>query len=141
MGWRRTTTMTYKLEFQWVTAEKYQVCVIKTSMGHRFGYVGLDYFHSLAQLDHTSFLRNKINVHSGITYCSELNKYHSATLSGKKLTYPMKTERNLWWFGFNTNHLDDHDFSLEYCINECNSLSLQLKKLGTYINAYEFQRD
>lgn len=128
--------MSYKIESSWITVECYQACVIKTSMGHRCGYVGLDYFHPLAHVHYQSFLSSIIRVHGGLTYCSDEKEYSRAIIFKEKLTYPMETERNLWWFGFDTNHLGDKNVLLINCISECNSLSEQLNKLANYINAY-----
>lgn len=59
-----------------------------------------------------------IDVHGGVTY------------SGGNDEYPVPFNEG-WWFGFDTGHYGDIPAiggqSLEYCIDECESMASQLK--------------
>jgi hypothetical protein len=62
-----------------------------------------------------------IDVHGGITYSS----------SEPDSDYPIYIE-GAWWFGYDCGHYQDNEpggCSLEYCIEQCESLALQLAAL------------
>ena len=67
-----------------------------------------------------------IEVHGGLTYSS----------SAEDDSYPVFIE-NSWWFGFNCAHCGDSPEiggrSLDYCVNQCNILALQLADLASNI--------
>lgn len=70
-----------------------------------------------------------IDCHGGITY------------SGGTEFYPSETVKDHWWFGFDCAHYGDGSMdterdwaegpvrSLEYCINECESMARQISEL------------
>lgn len=146
----------FNIEKDWITEAGLRAVVIQgneTYFQHRCGYVGVPKEHPLhsveynqpapaikqSQVDHVKIGKKGVlialtavvggdsedtirrspdilcNVHGGLTY------------SGGK-NYPIPSE-NLWWFGFDTNHYDDHDVSLAYCVEECESLARQLAEV------------
>ena len=61
------------------------------------------------------------DVHGGVTY------------SKGNVDYPIKTLLPRWWFGFDCAHVGDtiETCTLEYCVDECNRLAEQLRKVET----------
>lgn len=155
--------MSYDIEKDWITTAGFRAVVIMGSMGHRCGYVGVSESHPLYEKDYNDALESinvdedesigkrsilgllcskanspslAFDVHGGITYAD----------GGKDSKYPVISD--LWWFGYDCNHLGDakspeyidkkalqgHSFysyqdgihrSLDYCIAECESLATQ----------------
>ena len=73
--------------------------VIFGSMGHRCGYVGVPKSHILYGKDYNDnigleTIECKFDVHGGITYAGGND-------------YPIDTNGELWWFGFDTAHYGD----------------------------------
>lgn len=63
-----------------------------------------------------------IDVHGGLTYSS----------SEPDSDYPIPLE-GAWWFGYDCGHYEDDEpggRSFEYCVDQCESLALQLTALG-----------
>lgn len=128
---------------------------ITTDLGHRCGYVGVDSTHPLFGFEYNSKLpkellplweeiKNKpagkrssieifccdpdnpkvgilFDVHGGITYTGSSND-----------KYPVESDKELWFFGFDCNHADDQydRKSQEYVEAECISLAEQLIKIN-----------
>ncbi|MFW6001884.1 MAG: hypothetical protein ACOCQD_00930 [archaeon] len=84
---------------------------------YRCGYVGIPYEFYISFFP---FNRDFIEVHGGITF------------TGKHylLDEHIKNE-NLIWIGFDTMHGCESDYqrSLQYCIDQCEHLADQLKKI------------
>jgi hypothetical protein len=126
---------------------------IITAMGHRCGYVGVDSTHPLFGFEHYNNLPKELlplweeiknepaekrssieifccdpdnpkvrvlfDVHGGITYSGS-----------SKNKYPVESDKELWFFGFDCNHAEDQfdRKSQEYVEAECISLAEQLIK-------------
>lgn len=143
------------IEKEWITKSGHNVKVLFLEMGHRCGYVEVkkdsflfnkEYSYYSFNLDDISKEMieniekyeaiNNIEVHGGLTYAGNL------------------LNDNSYWFGFDCAHCDDKrdieklkeyypdskyteifDFKdstikdLEFCINECELLSEQIKKI------------
>ena len=158
--------MSYIVEKDWLTSAGFRAVVTMGSMGHRCGYVGVNKDHPLYEKDYNDSLdcinideseeigKRSIlsllcarksspllvfDVHGGITYAGG-----GGSIEDNK--YPVISD--LWWFGYDCNHLgdakspeyidkefsQDHAFysysdgihrSLDYCIDECESLATQ----------------
>lgn len=146
--------MEFEVERDWVTAAGFRaVAIFNHHFGHRCGYVGVPNGHPLHGADYaepTDALlppgegeqigkRSLIpllvaagnpelmtapdvvfDVHGGLTY------------SGGNGKYPV--ESDLWWLGFDCGHagdrtrynLDGEERSLEYVVDECESLARQI---------------
>lgn len=67
-----------------------------------------------------------LNVHGGLTF--------SGPSGDGKSDYPVATSVPVWWFGYDCAHYNDRPEiggqSLEYCVNQCESLAAQLKELA-----------
>lgn len=146
----------YVVEKEWVTEAGFKAVIINGR--HRCGYVGIPPTHPAynkpydEQLDcikqevvdnceigkkspilaFTAACRSDnegnsirrsidilIDVHGGVTY------------SGGSDSYPIE-EKDIWWFGFDCAHYDDNEIggqSLDYCIQQCESMAKQLLEL------------
>ena len=66
-----------------------------------------------------------LDVHGGLTF--------SGPSGDGESDYPVATSVPVWWFGYDCAHYKDRPEiggqSLEYCINQCESLAAQLKEL------------
>ena len=139
--------MSYEIESKYYR-HGYLCVVIMTDMGHRCGYVGIPEKHPLYRQDagkKASCLETVrptvwFNVHGGITF-SGFGRYR----------YPLfqNVAGAFWWYGYDcadygdapdTSRIKDPRRrgaslltgvvrSLDYCINECNSLADQLKEV------------
>lgn len=128
----------YSIKKVWKTPQNHLACVTKKhNAEYLCGYVGVIFEAPLFGLPHQNYLERVIRVHGGLTYSSsESSRFASID---KKEMYPIKEINTLWWFGFDCGHLYDSPSvqTLDYCINECNSLSKQLTRLSKYLNSYE----
>ena len=128
-------------------------CVITfVEHGIRCGYVGISESHILYGLSFNNEILYDIDVHGGITYAQKHTRFG--------------INDELWWFGFDTNHLfdgkdmdkafeygliDEELYSyyksrpkydrpkaatLEFCINECKKLADQLIEIDNGNNQY-----
>lgn len=111
------------VEKRWITQAGLAALAIHGS--HRCGYVGVRKSHPLFNSDYD---RLDIECHGGLTF------------SG----YPkLADEKDLWWFGFDCAHEGDRvdygyacdvtdgvERSLDYVVNECESIARQLKELS-----------
>jgi len=132
------------IEADWVTGAGYRAVVIIHPAGHRCGYVAVPEGHKYHSHDYDDV--PSIDVHGGLTYAG-----------GEKAQYPVEAE-GLWWFGYDCAHLGDardpelmqgeykevYDKGLfremhfegdtvktmEYCVNECESLAKQFKEVA-----------
>jgi len=113
--------------------------------GHRCGYVGIPKRNHLYEFDYNESTFDSITVHGGLTYSAKNTN-----------DYPIVTKQKLWFFGFDCAHLGDkrdvtlmsESFkksylkylgegageggiirSLEFVIEECESLARQLKDI------------
>lgn len=116
-----------------VCSNDYLCVVVKQSLGHRCGYVGVPEDHPLykhSYLQELELLDNEapktyFKVHGGITYSDFFGeRLHD---SGLVDIEPKK----YWFFGYDCNHACDIgvERSLEYCIGECKKLANQLKEV------------
>lgn len=127
--------MDHKLEKDWITKAGLRAVVnITTNMpkspilhNFRCGYVGVPKGSSLHGLEYISMeyhensdIDMSVDVHGGLTYSRDSPEY------------PAPSD-GLWWFGFDCGHAYDEEDggkSLEYVVNECESLAKQLVELG-----------
>lgn len=134
----------YKVEKEWEHLNL-KCVVIATDMGYRCGYVAVGPDHPLYGMNYNDEVPERLKVHGGLTF------------SEGDSNYPIEGE-NLWWFGFDCAHSGDgKDLNLmsekvkkfhkdnpqcsflflnggpvrtlDYCVNECNSLAEQLDEL------------
>ena len=123
-------------EKDWVTKAGYRAVVCATPMGHRCGYVAVPVGHKLYGVEYDDA---DVDVHGGLTFAGGNGKY------------PVEAA-DLWWFGYDCAHLGDARDpelmapeyksisalslrfegdvirSLDFCIDECESLATQLKE-------------
>lgn len=149
--------MAYTVERDWNTRSGLRAVAIESYRGHRCGYVAVGPTHPLhgkpydRPCDCLTEMRTKmlgapmpenaplmlmlsvligeiesrpdivLSVHGGVTYSSEE--------PGSKYPAP---SADLWWFGFDCNHLHDQDDpkDLEYVVGECERLAEQLASLS-----------
>ena len=118
-----------KTEKEWTTRAGLKAVVIAHDMGHRCGYVGVPEDHPWHGKGYDDV---DIDVHGGLTYADARD--------------------DLWWFGYDCAHLGDArdpelmsdeyknvllgrklNFdgdtikTLDFCVNECESMAAQLK--------------
>lgn len=103
-------------------------------LGWRCGYVAVPKGHPLYQVKYNDDWENdhsllaEIRVHGGLTYSSIPN-------SDDRFEYPIETESDLWWFGFDCNHAYDMPEyggsykDTHYVESECRRLAEQLSKV------------
>lgn len=130
-----------RLEKTWTTEAGLMAAVVVQDHGSRCGYVGVPKDHAAAG---KSYDELDIDVHGGLTY------------DGCNTEYPAPSD-GLWWFGYDCAHwgdardpalmtpdykelydkgmfgsLDDYGVvrSLEFCVEQCESLAKQLKDLS-----------
>ena len=130
-----------RVEKDWMTESGLRAVVVVQDHGSRCGYVGVPEGHAASGKDYDEL---DINVHGGLTY------------AGCNDSYPAPSD-GLWWLGYDCAHwgdvrdpslmtpdykelhdkglftsaLDDYGVvrSLDYCIEQCESLAKQLKDL------------
>jgi len=129
--------MSANVEANWVTGAGLRAAVVIHPSGHRCGYVGVPDGNPNHGKDYDDI---DAEVHGGLTF------------AGGSKDYPVEND-GLWWLGYDCAHLYDardpalmsgeykelydkgmlREFdegsiirSLEYCINECESLAKQL---------------
>ena len=119
--------MSYDVEKDWITKSGFRAVVIKTDMGHRCGYVGVDstnpfygkgYDESLEIIpsqEETSlgrkspilaitaydFESDRVKTSLGVA----IDVHGGLTYSSSKSDYPIQS--NLHWFGFDCAHYND----------------------------------
>jgi hypothetical protein len=137
----------YRIEKQWEHAGC-QCVVIVVQLGHRCGYVGIDKTHPLYGVEyyenpevlqrHLERLKTQPTGERGALsiFCWDgesvspemlFNVHGSITYSGGGDGYPVESDR--WFYGFDCAHNGDDEIggrSLEYCMQECESLAEQL---------------
>lgn len=121
------------VEKEWTTRAGLKAVVIAHDMGHRCGYVSVPAEHPLHGKDYNEV---DLDVHGGVTYAGMRD--------------------DLWWFGYDCAHLGDArdpelmsdeyknvllgrklNFdgdtikTLDFCVNECESMAAQLNARGT----------
>lgn len=120
-----------KIEKEWTTKAGFKAEVIAHDMGHRCGYVSVPTEHPWYGKDYNEV---DLDVHGGVTYAGMRD--------------------DLWWFGYDCAHLGDArdpelmsdeyknvlpgrklNFdgdtvkTLDFCVNECESMAWQLKEI------------
>ena len=117
-----------KIEKQWTTAAGYEAEVLAMPMGHRCGYVTVPEGHPCADKDYNEL---RVDVHGGLTYghnrkfgfdCAHWDDAKDPALMSEEYRkiyseWPMFDE-------FGTIR------TLEFCVDECESLASQLKELA-----------
>ena len=112
----------YMIEKIWITKAGLIAMVLKTSVGHRCGYVAVKKEHDFFALPYQMMnarldCLTDIDCHMGITFADKFFK-----------------DDELWWFGFDCCHGVDllNPKDLDFCILNCESLSdtLQNRNLG-----------
>lgn len=86
--------MNYKVESDFIY-KGLRCVVVLQSLGYRCGYVQVLPGHPAYLLDYGDELVEDIEVHGGLTY----------SRSGGD--YPVTSEENTWWFGFDAAHYID----------------------------------
>lgn len=144
--------MSHEIEKDWVCSAGYRCVVLKMTRCsyHRCGYVGIPEGHLLYGRTYSEDipeLHDKWNDGKGVEigkrgsipvvcYASSgkvsmdiLFDVHGSVTFSDGGPYPVASQEGLWWIGFDCNHCDDRDNpkSLDYCIQECESLARQLK--------------
>jgi hypothetical protein len=142
------------VEKDWITVCGLRAVVIRTSIGHRCGFVGITSKHPLFGTtygQHSDVLKEAYDKvmakplgKRGIMTilcmdgrCSPeivFDVHGSITYSGGCKDYPTDwnekhPDERLWWYGFDCAHAGDNDDggrSLEYVEGECESLARQL---------------
>jgi hypothetical protein len=132
--------MKTNIEADWVTGAGYRAVVVIHPAGHRCGYVAVPEGHKCHGKDYDDV---RADVHGGLTY------------AGGNGEYPVEAS-GLWWLGYDCAHLGDARDSelmqgeykevydkglfremhfegdtvktMEYCVNECESLAKQLSE-------------
>jgi hypothetical protein len=125
--------MSYTVEKDWITESGLRAVVTMGHHGCRCGYVGVSKDHPLYEKHYNDLSDPYPDVHGGLTFSEGISDY--------------PVESDLWWFGYDCNHLwdapstqyleehpDTHGFieigavhrSLNYCISNCESLARQL---------------
>lgn len=155
----------YILEKSWTTEEGYQAAIIKTNKSwtnHRCGYIGVPKSHPLFGKGYSQHcdvlikLREEVkkepigdrgiipvfywdgesasmdvlfNVHGGVTYAE----------TGKE--YPLETEEELHWIGYDCAHVGDTDdkCTLSFCEEQCIQLSEQIKKVEKFAQYQKYR--
>lgn len=105
------------IEKDWITKAGVRAVVLNT--GHRCGYIEVKEDSPLCNVHYNNIC---MEVHGGLTYSARDSRY-----------LPTKG----WWLGFDCAHLGDATAwcnrgvlrSLDYCVNECESMATQLVKL------------
>lgn len=111
----------YKIEKDWITTAGLRAVITRAVgvMSHLCGYVGVPNMHKFYGMDYASV---DADVHGGLTYSA-------------KGEYPV--ESDLWWLGFDCAHAGDFEGgsclgkplrTLEYVVQECESLAKQLQE-------------
>lgn len=116
------------VEKQWTTKEGFAAGVLFIDNSHRCGYVGVDKNHWSFGLSYDEMMI--VSVHGGLTFCGDNSL--------------LDEEKEFWWFGYDCAHSGDKTKynsdgvvrTLEYCIEECESLSEQIKNLEHTSFAY-----
>ena len=152
--------MGYKVESDF--NHKYRCVIILSKQGHRCGYVGVSNSHPLYGVDYSAKIeglklpenepigkRGILSLVCGSENSLDVyfNVHGSLTFSSGSKEYPV--ESDLWWFGFDCNHLDDASDiaackeafgevplypsqgtirTLEYVTQECKNLADQLEQ-------------
>ena len=106
--------MEHTIEVDWTTQVGLRAVVIKTPMGHRCGYVGVDASHRLFGVNYGNV--GGVDVHGELTF------------SDGQVDYPVFCARDIWWFGFDTGHSFDafNPKSTGYCVRECENMAHDL---------------
>ncbi len=135
----------HKVEYNQTDHNGYRCVVVMTRMGHRCGYVGITPMHRLhgAPDKHPSKTSTgicKVNPSDPVGTILEIGKTHASigyaagvhggiTYAKGGADYPIESDENLWWFGFDCDHAEDRQNpkSLEFCIKQCQILSDFLK--------------
>lgn len=113
------------IEKTWTTKAGLPASVVMTRMGHRCGYVGVPDTHPLYGIAYSTSTpalhetqefelapEDVFEVHGGLTYSNDGT--HVPLESGP------------WYFGYDCDHFGDENLSLEFCIEQCESLAKQL---------------
>ena len=138
--------MSFEVEKDWVTrAGLRAVVIMNDSSGSRCGYVGIEKSHPLFGVSYHEETRVlKTNLHDLDSPASFFEVHGGLTYSGSGGEYPVPSE--LHWFGYDCEHAGDipkpgsamwrlyRDYegvhrTLDYCIDECESLAQQLVKV------------
>ena len=117
------------VEKTWVTQAGLPAKVLIMPMGHRCGYVGVD----AKTFEGKGYDDLDVDVHGGLTYARTEEDgllwygYDCAHIGDARDVNLMDAEHK----AFFTKLWDDEGVvrSLDYCINECESLATQLKQL------------
>lgn len=79
----------------------YTCVVVLHRFGHRCGYVGVPKGHAAYGMHYDDL---DVSVHGGLTYSNDSDE-----------PYPIDTDKDLWWFGFDCAHcFDGRDYQAVY---------------------------
>lgn len=144
--------MSYVIEKDWTTVAGLRAVAIISGTGHRCGYVGVAPGHPLHGKDYreevdalTSYVdavtagpagdRGVVDLFcmsvSGVKHTPAhiFDVHGSLTFSGGNNQYPVVAD--LWWFGFDCNHLYDNPDTcdLEFVTHNCERLARQIVEM------------
>lgn len=80
--------------------------VVMQDLGHRCAYVGVPKGHKFYNLDYYCDEMMNIECHGGLTYSGDGSN-----------SYPIATDEELWWFGWDYAHYGDGIDKDAYCAN------------------------
>lgn len=129
---------------EWTTEVGHVARIIKQSMGHLCGYVGIPKDHKLFEKSYHDEIDYTLPMDEPVSSRGVIPLLLRATLPPKEgkeslemifdvhgsLTFSGKFENSeLWWLGYDCAHCDDTPevCNLEFCISQCESLSKQIR--------------
>ena len=120
-------------EKEWTTRAGLKATVIAHDMGHRCGYVGVSKYHPWYGKDYNEV---DLDVHGGLTYAGMRDDlwwfgYDCAHLGDARDPELMSDEYKNVLLGRNLNFDGDTIKTLDFCVNECESMAAQLNARGT----------
>jgi hypothetical protein len=117
-----------KIEKVWTTNEGFKAAVLFIDESHRCGYVGFNDDHWVhgAKYDYFVWV---VDVHGGLTFAGDGGLTFTGEIS--------ELSDTVWWLGFDCAHSGDKtrwnegiERTLDFCIEECEKLSAQIKTLS-----------
>jgi hypothetical protein len=122
-----------KIEKEWTTKAGFKAEVIATDMGHRCGYVSVPKDHPWHGKTYNDV---DLDVHGGLTYAGMEDGdwwfgYDCAHLGDARDPELMSDEYKNVLLGRKLNFDGDTVKTLDFCVNECESMAWQLKEVNT----------
>jgi hypothetical protein len=145
--------MTSTVLKDWITKEGYRAVVLRVSMGHKCGYIGVTKDHPLYNKTYSQHcdclvplrdkaLKGPIGKRGIIPiFCSDgetasmdiVFDVHGSITYTKGALADIEEYKFRWWIGFDCAHAGDtlENRDLNFCIKECESLSKQIAEVKT----------